>query len=116
MERANCPPGPLQGIRVIDLTTVSYTASLPQAGPRPNHFRSGRLPQGKEPVSAHEDRARSIVAKISSSSGKRNCFSLENTRVPSIRTSKAPPLPSMRLDSMPYLSLMAVCKLAASGR
>jgi hypothetical protein len=52
----------------------------------------------------YADRARSIAAKISSSSGKRNCFNLENTSVPSIRTSKAPPLPSMSRDVIPYLS------------
>ena len=93
------------------------TLTFPYPRPIPDPRTAGLgLPQGKEAVTAHEDRARSIAAKISSSSGKRNCFSLENTRVPSIRTSKAPPLPSMSLESMPYLSLMAFCKLAASGR
>jgi len=85
-------------------------------GPEPAGLSRVGDCQRVKPVLTQADRARSIAAKISSSSGKRNCFSLEKTSVPSSRTSKAPPLPSMSLETSPYLSLIAFCKLAASGR
>src|SRR5207245_9333027 len=60
--------------------------------------------------------AASIFAKISSSVGNRYVTWLVYAVCPSMRTSKMPPTPSFRRAVMPYLSLMAACKLEASAR
>ena len=58
----------------------------------------------------------SISAKTSGSSGNRYVIWLSQTRLPSISTKKMPPDPSFRAALMPYLALMAACKLEAWGR
>ena len=58
----------------------------------------------------------SIAAKTSASSGNLYVTRLSQTHVPSTSTKKMPPEPSFSSGVMPYLSLMAACRLEAWGR
>src|SRR5262249_51993035 len=57
--------------------------------------------------------AASIFSKISSFSGNRYVSWFEYTTFLPMKTSKMPPAPSRRVAVIPYLSLMAACKLEA---
>jgi len=57
-----------------------------------------------------------ILWKISSSVGKRFVTWLSKTVFPSMSTLKMPLWPSFRVAVIPYLLLMAACKLEAWGR